>query len=464
MQFASQGLRSATRKASNVITHSRNGGGTNSSRTIHLSSFIGTSARVGPNTVRNSTYKLFSQSRHFLVQFFAQLTAPGVRLPALQSSRSLYTGRTGLSNIRAGFAPLRTAAQRTLFLPHGPRPVARMTQVGLGTARNFSSSRPIFQNLVENVPIIGRALSEADWELNMHTEQRKMRRAAHGKGKKVEKTETKLRPYQKENVKATSADSSECEMEHYFPSITVPSVTTCLLIPLAPTPSSRVPLSATESSADRLLPLAQLSNIHTSHEMHSLRVSTLFTRLDQSNVWARGVLCSSYSQAPGIKGTEGVCTVLKVEFVGWTKAEVRSVIGESGTGWCVLEEVRQEDEEGLFSDTCSSVSSGAFDQSSETGSDFFDPALSLVLPSIDLSSASSAQSVPDGHMFASLSGSNTDDSWVDRPLFSSRSSGMGSDLSSWAEPPTNGWLALGFSSEFASRQGSEPALREEYIF
>lgn len=43
-------------------------------------------------------------------------------------------------------------------LPRGPRAIVN---VGLGTARNFSSGRPIFQNLVQNVPIVARALNEA---------------------------------------------------------------------------------------------------------------------------------------------------------------------------------------------------------------------------------------------------------------------------------------------------------------
>ncbi|KAJ7744661.1 hypothetical protein B0H16DRAFT_1727223 [Mycena metata] len=41
-----------------------------------------------------------------------------------------------------------------------------MTHVGLGTARNFSSGRPLFQQLADNVPIADRAFYEADWDLD----------------------------------------------------------------------------------------------------------------------------------------------------------------------------------------------------------------------------------------------------------------------------------------------------------
>lgn len=50
------------------------------------------------------------------------------------------------------------------YLPRGPtipRPNA-VTNVGLGTARNFSSGRPLFQNLIQNVPVAARSFCELD--------------------------------------------------------------------------------------------------------------------------------------------------------------------------------------------------------------------------------------------------------------------------------------------------------------
>lgn len=66
----------------------------------------------------------------------------------------------GRQQTRAFGAPqyLPRGPYTTNALPHGPHAVAN---IGLGTARNFSSGRPVFQNLVQNVPIVARALNEA---------------------------------------------------------------------------------------------------------------------------------------------------------------------------------------------------------------------------------------------------------------------------------------------------------------
>jgi hypothetical protein len=54
----------------------------------------------------------------------------------------------------------------TYSLPKAPGLAPRFAfGVGLGTARNFYSSRPIFHNLVENVPVSLRIFTEVDCEL-----------------------------------------------------------------------------------------------------------------------------------------------------------------------------------------------------------------------------------------------------------------------------------------------------------
>jgi len=152
--------------------------------------------------------------------------------------------------------------------------------------------------------------------------------------------------------------------------------------------------------------------------------------------------------------------VLKVEFVGWTKAEVRSVIGESGSGWCVLEEVRRKDsEEDLFSET-SSILSGE-DEGSRDSVVGMDPARSFVLPTLDFSSsflATSSLSPAPSHslsrtpsdidLFSYANSESDSDSWSDE------SSSYLSSTDSQVDPPSiNGWF--GFSSEFARRTGAE---------
>ena len=254
----------------------------------------------------------------------------------------------------------------------------------------------------------------------------------------------------KENVPTTEAKAMETQMDQYFAAPVVQDVTTCLLIPLARTPTARTPLSPTVSADLSLLPLPELASMHISYEMHSLRVSSLFSRLDAANVWTRGVQCSAFSHGGG---SDGVCTMLKVEFVGWTKAEVRGVIGESGSGWCVLEEYKtpggarrsypaSEDDDAL-SDS-SSVFSSVFDDLAVEG---VDPSESLLIPTLDVSSQRPNRTVPVE--INPFEGSESSfDPWLD---FEASSESESSETGSWVRPtmPDNSWF--GFSSQFSER-------------
>lgn len=468
--LASHGARATTRNASNFIPHTSTGAA-GKSRAIHIPSFV----RVHPRVPRvGQTQKLFTQSRNLLSQFFNHLTAPGLRVPTSSPvARSLQTAARGHATIQQGFSlPVRTALSRPLhshILPRAPAALPRtVAQLGLGTARNFSSSRPIFQNLVENVPVAGRAFYEADWELKMRQEQDMMRMRSKSKPSKKAHGKEMLKPTIqglscKENKVSSKQTFVQAELDQYFPEPIVPDVTTRLFIPLAPTPTSRVPLSPFPNADPSLLPLPALASMHASHGVHSLRVSSLFSRLDVANVWERGVQCSAFSHGGD---HNGVCTMLKVEFVGWTKAEVRSVLGESGTGWCVLEEVntsaRQQEsfdyDEDYLSDSLSDVL-----EDSHRGSplgfvdvDEIDPSQSFILPTLDFSSSFIASS----NLSPSLSQvtldvesllyspSNPDfDPWLDSET--SSDSGI-SGTGSWVDSPSvNGWF--GFSSQFARR-------------
>ncbi|KAG5642400.1 hypothetical protein DXG03_002832 [Asterophora parasitica] len=467
--LASHGSRTVLRHASNYIPHTVPGAVPGPSRGIHIPSF----ARVRPRILNlGQTQKLFSQSRHIVTQFFNLLTAPTTSTVG-HSVRGASTRGYSTIQQRASIH-LKSALARssqTHFLPRAPIGVPRsIAQVGLGTARNFSSTRPIFQNLVENIPITGRALYEADIELNFGKQRGAMRKPSKGKSStKLGKEMLKPRARDlsvKENKPLSKGSQTDAELEHYFATPAVPDVTTCLLIPLAPTPATRTPLP---SNPDSLLPLPTLASIHVSHEIHSLRVSTLFTRLDAANVWERGVQCSTFSHGGG---ADGVCTMLKVEFVGWTKAEVRSVLGESGTGWCVLEEVKTSEANGMaifsededdLSDT-SSILSGSFEDGLTDYVDLIavgevDPSHSLLLPTLDFSSSflASTPSFTPPRRAASSSLQTFVDSDSGFDLCSSHSE------SSWIGPPLlNGWN--GFSSQFVGRVDSSPNAPHQHPF
>ncbi|KAE9398353.1 hypothetical protein BT96DRAFT_920892 [Gymnopus androsaceus JB14] len=381
-------------------------------RSIHISAAAKPAAKA-PSV--GTAKRIASQTRTLLSCFIGHLTAPGLSahspVSVPQAARGSAPGRMSSIQERLSFTARHTLSRpaQPLFFPRGPAAPSRsIAQVGLGTARNFSTGRSVFQNLVENVPIAGRALYEADWAVHMQSERDAMKKSFKGK-----------------DTKADLLCSSYCTIGHHL-----------LLIPLAPTPTNRVPLPPDVSDHPSLLPLPTVVSIHNSHEMHSLRVSALFSRLDAANVWEKGVVCSAYADRPNM---QDVCTILKVEFVGWTMAEVRGVIGESGTGWCALEEVQttkqEQDDDDSLSDTSSILSGISGDES--MGSPFIvEPAQSLVLPTLDFSSSLVAASPP---------------------ALSRASSYIFSDAETdpWAESSSDGSWAdnnyLGFSSDFTSR-------------
>lgn len=261
-------------------------------------------------------------------------------------------------------------------------------QVGLGTARNFSTARPIFQNIVDNVPITGRAFWEADWDIKLQKEKAMMRPKKYSKSKENKRNSSKAALAQPVIIKgAVPEETSRAELDHYFPAPAVPDVTTYLLIPLAPTPTSRLPLSVSpsaHSTSHPLLPFSLLAGVHNDHGTHALRVSTLFSRLDASHVFEQPTVTCSAFGGPG-----GMCTVLEVKFAGWTESRVRSILGEAGTGWCVLEEVRENAVESQAMDDALSEMSFDTQSISSSPSPFheeMDPSASFVLPTLDFSS------------------------------------------------------------------------------
>jgi hypothetical protein len=125
----------------------------------------------------------------------------------------------------------------------------------------------------------------------------------------MKKTKQMAKPIEKK-VQPVS-ETQDHEFDHYFAAPSA-EVITNLLVPLAPTPSSRQPLPSTPSPS--LIPLSILLDVHASHELHSLRVSSLFSRLDAAKVWVDpGVSCSVYGDPSGL------ASIMKIEFRGWTK-------------------------------------------------------------------------------------------------------------------------------------------------
>ncbi|KAI0694181.1 hypothetical protein C8T65DRAFT_667141 [Cerioporus squamosus] len=494
MQLASHGLRALK----GGQAHFPAGGGT-PSRSIHIPAFA---PRPPPGQATSTAQAVFRHTRTLISRFVGHLTAPGTsRAPVHVSSggagtRAFHGSAARMPTIqeRLSFSARHVLSKPTSvpFLPRSPAVPRHISQVGLGTARNFSTGRPIFQHLVENVPVYARAFHEADWELRIAEERERLRMEKHKAkraAKQAKKAKAPLRPLTQNIASssvATTAEANKEELEHYFPAPVLPEVTTHLLIPLAPTPTSRLPLPPNPpatSSTHPLLPLNVIASMHASHGTHALRVSTVFARLDVAQVFDDPAV---HCEARG--DPSGLCTVLEVRFEGWTANKVRGVLGEAGTGWCVLEEVwrEQEHEEAEEMDAAldtfsvseaESVQDGRFSGLSDMNGNWDtssnDPARSLVLPTLDFSASFMAPpwSSPAPTPLSDLEFHN-EWSQVDGRLSSLGS--FGSDGDSDVDSSGSDWFELsgapsvdsrrfGFSSHFSERMGGSDGPREEFF-
>ncbi|KAJ2965932.1 hypothetical protein NUW54_g13952 [Trametes sanguinea] len=155
MQLASSGVRALKGAQGHFFP---SGGGANAAtRAIHIPAYV---PRPSPSQASSTAHKVIKQTRTILSRFVAHLTAPGVlRAPgdvAAGGPRSFHSPATRMPSIHDRMSySARTflAGGPTPFLPRAPVVPRSVTQVGLGTARNFSSGRPLFQHLAENVPI-----------------------------------------------------------------------------------------------------------------------------------------------------------------------------------------------------------------------------------------------------------------------------------------------------------------------
>lgn len=480
MPLASSGMRALKPTGGgNAFLHTNHQAHT--ARSIHIPSFV---PRPTASQSSSTAQTLFKHTRTLLSRFVAHLTTPGtLRVPG--AARTLHHGAARMPTIQQGLSlSARMALARPLRAPHLPRVPAvpqRMNQVGLGLARNFSTARPVFQNLVENVPVSGRALWEADWDVKMQKEkERTLKKYVKEKAAKKARKE-RLQP-RAEKKALTTEEVREAEMNHYFPEAPKEDVITHLLIPLAPTQSSRVPLpidSPLSSATHPLLPLSILGNIHSMHGTQTLRVSSLFARLDAARVFE---LPEVHCEALG--DLSGLCTLLEITFDGWDEACVRSVLGEAGKGWCVIEEVRKDkdaEEKQRIEDILETMSSDGGASWSDVEGGHVDPARSLVLPTLDFSASFTAATqshppsfpvFPPSSLVSPFSDIEFHNAWStvervrDDDIFSDEESlDLASEVS-WAESElstasilhvpdqagmSDGWFGVGFSSSFAGR-------------
>ncbi len=450
-----------------------------STRGVHTHSFV---PRITPQQPSPFTSRILNRTRTIFNAFVGHLTAPSkLRAPGAVP-RSMQTVATRVPKIENNLSlPVRHALSTRMGAPRLPRPPAvprSIAQVGLGTARNFTTGRPIFQNIADNmhnIPVAARAFLEADLDMRTKEDRGLALKLKHARRKskkhsrrvcasdKVQFHPSATHP----PATATAAEETESEFVKYFVP-QVPDVSTTLLIPLAPTPTTRVPLSHT-FAYDRhpLVPFLELSALRVDTERHASRVKALFEQLDAAQAWDKGAVCETLGGARG-------ASVLRVRFAGWSAHAVRGILGEVATGWCVLEEERAEygdsEPEECLSDIGSAVATDGPGIAELNLNSPIDPSYSFVLPTLDLSASAAsppptsdaAADPPVSDLSSSISLSDVD-TFSDLGYLSDGGSSGGTDSSDWIEPPdalynprTPSWAGLSFSSAFSQRLEEGP--------
>ncbi|OJA09930.1 hypothetical protein AZE42_04875 [Rhizopogon vesiculosus] len=272
----------------------------------------------------------YHHSRNIISGFFTHSIAPGLvhHVPAAAPNRSLVHPahfHSTAQSVKASYSlPVRNALYHPLSVPRLPRlpPIpGHVANVGLGTTRSFHSARPIFQNVVDNVPIATRTLWEAEWEFKARKKEEPRSRKAE-KNVTPRKTKEMLKPKQKPIVDATPTEVDSSELDHYLPQSSLPQVMTYFQMPLAPAPTARLPLSAQSttgiSALHPLLPISDIAATHRMHRNHLLRMSNLFSCLDAADVYANpGVKVDAYAFGPASAdshSSDKQCKVFRVTF------------------------------------------------------------------------------------------------------------------------------------------------------
>lgn len=342
MLLASRGANVATRALKLPKPPNINPSQVNASRAIHIPTST-LQNRISPASLKQS-------ARTLLSRFFSHITPNPNAAPIRLLSRAAYnTSAPAHATIKQSLSlPARFALGvgpkplGTPFMPRSPVLVSRsVANVGLGTARNFSSARPVFQNIVQNVPVAARAFCEVDLnDVGSKTGVRARRgtarhviKAQKKQSSKLEKT--KRTPLSPATISALIEESLSRSREfeetdemlaysHYFSVAPEEPFTTTLVIPLAPE-GARAPLPPDPFTSTYDI----ITDTHIAYSRHSIRVAALFRRLDAANVWERGAQCIAMGE-----GEEGVARKLLVKFDGWSEDTLRGVLGEAGTGWC----------------------------------------------------------------------------------------------------------------------------------
>jgi hypothetical protein len=312
------------------------------------------------------TGNLIQRSIPRLTRFLGapRLNTQPISLSRLQH-RTLQTiqARCNLSTRILLSRPLKAAG-----MPRAPTLSRPLQEVGLGTARKFSS-HSTFRHVVENTSIITRAFWQADWDTEYKNNRRISSKRKSGKGpsKSHQGTSIRHKPFMSAPTSSPLRQNTyKDEMDTYFMEPCEPPVTTFLYVVLTSTTLS--PLSGPYYD-HRLLPLDMILEQHHGFQDRTKHVEAIFTILNSHDAWSKGVTVETLGNA------EGVVSDLTFKFSGWHEGEVRDLLGNlvDGAG-CSL---RQHSSTSL--PNCSEMwDSRTFDTSSVIP---YSPPLEFIMPS-----------------------------------------------------------------------------------
>lgn len=210
-----------------------------------------------------------------LIQAFVNVFGTLVRGPGTRKNVEAahkVVGRT--VSARAGYHTLSQSARpRAGFGSIRPVAVPRSGHnLGLNSARNFSSSRTVFENVVNNAPLGLRVLGDKD-RLDMRTFKRKMK-AAYAKKRQQEAQQGKGKGKADISSAFIGVHALPSTFESYFP-VTVQSDTAAarpsvqLVLPLNPVNEGTAFLSYTEDAEDsRFFSAMLMSDLRMLSDMH----------------------------------------------------------------------------------------------------------------------------------------------------------------------------------------------------
>jgi len=165
---------------------------------------------------------------------------------------------------------------------------------------------------------------------------------------------------------------------YFVEASSAPFVTT-LSIPLAPT-GTRAPLEPLNDNNYNTT-YSQVLNIHNSYTQHSIRIISLFRRLDRADVWNRGATVDCFDTEG-----DGLCHMLNVRLDGWSEEMLKEVIGDAGVGWCRITSVPKA--------LVGSEAARPLDRSSLPLSSSTVDQMDFIMPTLDFSSSFYDSSLP----------------------------------------------------------------------